>query len=152
MNTYTDHNNFIQKNDDDNKQHDGGNKRTLTDRIVELENTISHLHSLIAERIEFNRQSTQYCKNNAAQNEKLSFIVDAYNNSYMRIIDDKIQQMQQLAKLDGYLQGMIENGNYSIGDIKRARQKQQYILERINETRASLEQAETLLALQSSNL
>lgn len=147
-NTYT--NNHIQNENTNSLL--GGKKTTLTRRITKLENTISRLNLLIKERQIFNEESNKYCKHNMKQNEKLSFIVDAYNNSYMRIIDDKIQQMQQLAKLDGYLQGMIDSGNYSIDEIKRAKLKQQTILEHINKTRYGLEQAETLLALETSNL
>lgn len=130
----------------------GRKKSTLGQRVNNIENRITKLANLVKERDEFAQQSRLYCKNNAIQNDKLSFIVDAYNNSYMRIIDDKIQQMQQLAKLEGYLDKLIENGNYDINEIRRAREKQYNILSNINDTRESLENIETLLSMNVSNV
>jgi hypothetical protein len=125
----------------------GGQKPTLTEKMDNLEEMVSRLSNVIKEREEFANKSLLYCKKNSYQNNKLSFIIDAYNNSYMRIIDDKIQQMQQLAKLEGYLNKMIHDGNYEINDIQRAKEKQREILNNINETRSHIETIEKTLAI-----
>lgn len=131
----------------------GGKKKpTLGQRINNLENGITTLSNLIEERDAVTHQSSMHCRNNVRQNDKLSFIVDAYNNSYMRIIDDKLQQMQHFAKLKGYLDKLIEDGNYDVSEIRRARDKQHRILNNINETRASLESIETLTAMNMSDV
>lgn len=131
----------------------GGKKKpTLGQRINNLENGIVKLSNLIKERDEFTHQSRMHCRENAHQNGKLSFIVDAYNNSYMRIIDDKLRQMQHLAKLEGYLDKLIDEGNYDVNEIRRAREKQYHILNNINETRASLENIETIMSMNISNV
>lgn len=125
----------------------GGQKLTLTEKIDNLEEMVLRLSSVIKERTDFANKSLLYCKKNSYQNNKLSFIIDAYNNSYMRVIDDKIQQMQHLAKLEGYLNKMINDGNYDIQDIQRAKEKQREILDNINETRAHIETIEKTLAI-----
>lgn len=129
-----------------------GGKKTLTNRMDDLEKALRQLSSVIEEKEEFMKHSRMYCKQKSYQNNKLSFILDAYNNSYMRIIDDKIQQMQHLAKLQGYLDKMINDGNYNIDDMRRARKKQNEILNTINETRSNLENVETLLSLNVSSM
>lgn len=124
-----------------------GKKQTLTEKINTLEKTILQLSSLIKNREEFSKQSFLYCKKHASQNNALNFVIDAYNNSYIRIIDDKIQQMQHLSKLEGYLNRMIKEGTYDIYEIQRAKEKQKEILNNINETRMNMEALETMLSL-----
>jgi septal ring factor EnvC (AmiA/AmiB activator) len=129
-----------------------GGKKTLTNRMDDLEKALRQLSSVIEEKQNFMKESRTYCKQMTYQNNTLSFILDAYNNSYMRIIDDKIQQMQHLAKLQGYLDKMITDGNYNIDDMRRAKKKQNEILHTINETRSNLENIETILSLNVSNM
>lgn len=129
-----------------------GGKKTITERIGDLENVIHKLSSVIEGRKTMMASSNSYCKKHALQNSALDFVVDAYNNSYTRIIDDKIRQMQHFAKLEGYLDKMLDDGNYSIDELKRAKRKQRSILERINETRYNLEKTESLLSLNVSNI
>jgi hypothetical protein len=136
----------------DNNKNGGTKRKTMTDRIIELENIINKLINIIDERKQYENISHLHCKREVNKNEKLNFIVDAYNNSYMRIIDDKIRQMQQLSYLYGYLTKMIDDGNFSTDEIRRAQYKQNEILSNLNNTRSSLEQIEAIMALQVSNI
>lgn len=122
-----------------------GGKTTLTERINSLEEVITHLSGVIEERKRFKNESMLYCKTHVSQNQQLRFIVDIYNNAQMRIIDDKIKQMQHLAKLDGYLSKMFEDGNYSLDELKRSRHKQELILQQLNSTRYSIENMQELV-------
>lgn len=131
-------------------QQSGG--KTLSDRVHAMETKLDTLSKLIAERNAFMEKSHQHCKQRNTQNDKLNFIIDAYNNNYMRVIDEKLQQMQQLASLETYLTTLIDKGNVEISDINRVYERKKDLDKKMKATKDSIAHLQNLIAVEISNL
>ena len=123
-----------------------GGKKTISEHVMSLEDKINRLSSLINSCYSNQHNSLNHCKKNRVQNDRLDLVISAYNTSYTHMLDEKIQQMQQMASLNGYLKNMIEDGNFNIDEIKRAQEKHNVIKARLVKTQDDIKQIETLLS------
>lgn len=126
--------------------------KTLSDRVLSMETKLNTLSKLIMERNDFIEKSHKHCKQRNSQNDKLNFIIDAYNNNYMRVIDEKLQQMQQLSSLESYLNTLIDKGNVEIDDINRVYARKDDLEKNMDATRKNIVHLQNLMALELSNL